>query len=149
MWLKTKKPESAVAALKKGEIPSVLSRDISILGAIVSDGAIDFSGNLEGNVRCQTMTLRAEGVITGEITAESVFVYGNVKGTIRARDVYLFSTCRIEGSVMHENISIEDGAFIDGNCTHMSRPNTPDVSAVIQDKNTRDILESLRLSSSS
>ncbi len=152
MWPRSKKsqpkPETALAALKKGAVPSVFSRDMSVLGTIVSEGAIDFSGTMDGNIRCQSLTIRVDGNVSGEVDAESVFIYGRVKGNVRARDVHLFSTCHIEGIIMHETLSIEDGAFIDGSCKRMDRPNTPEEAPLPQDSNAREILESLRLVSS-
>ncbi|MDE3060337.1 MAG: polymer-forming cytoskeletal protein, partial [Pseudomonadota bacterium] len=74
----------------------------------------DFNGTLDGNIRCATFILRDKGVVNGEITADSAMIYGKVKGLIRAKNVQLFSTCRVEGIIMHEGLTIEDGAFVDG-----------------------------------
>jgi cytoskeletal protein CcmA (bactofilin family) len=52
--------------------------------------------------------------VNGEIHADNVQVYGRVKGLIKAKTVQLHSTCCVEGIIMHEAISIEDGAIIDG-----------------------------------
>jgi len=122
--LKIKKPAPTVggAAIKKQVIPSIIAADMNVLGNIVSDGPVDFAGSLNGNIRCQALTIRATGTITGEIQADSMFIYGRVKGMLRAREVHLFSTCHIEGIIMHEAISIEDGAFIDGSCKRTDKP---------------------------
>jgi cytoskeletal protein CcmA (bactofilin family) len=150
MFRKTnnKKQEAPLlaATVKKNAVPSVFSSDLNVLGTIVSEGAVDFSGTMDGNIRCQTLTVRADGKISGEIHAESVHVYGLIKGIIRARDVHLFSTCHIEGIIMHESLSIEDGAFIDGSCKRTDRINTSESGELLpQDSNTVEILENLRL----
>ena len=153
MFLKTKKTDHLVTGnmpapvLKKGAVPSVISADLNILGTVVSEGVIDFSGTMDGNVRCQSLTVRADGKISGEVHAESVFIYGNIKGIIRAREVHLFSTCHIEGIIMHETISIEDGAFIDGTCKRSDRMPTMESVDAPQDTSTVEILENLRLMS--
>ena len=155
MFLKTKKPE-AIAGLtpnftnsgsKKNTVPSVISADLSVLGTLVSEGVVDFSGTMDGNVRCQSLTVRAEGKISGEIYAESVYVYGHIKGIIRAKEVHLFSSCHIEGIIMHETISIEDGAFLDGTCKRTDRMPSMESSDISQDTSTVEILENLRLMS--
>lgn len=111
----SKTPTVAKPIGKKNElIPSVITSDVNVLGNIVSDGNIDFDGTLNGNIRCSILTIRANGSIKGEVTANTVMVYGRVKGLIRAKNVQLFSTCNVEGIIMHETIAIEDGAFIDG-----------------------------------
>jgi cytoskeletal protein CcmA (bactofilin family) len=43
-----------------------------------------------------------------------VHIYGQVKGLVKARDVHLYASCKVEGTIMHELLSIEDGAFVDG-----------------------------------
>lgn len=109
---------------RKEPIPSIITQDVNILGNIVSDGNMDFDGTLNGNIRCSTLTIRANGFIKGEVVADHVFIYGKVKGLVRAKHVQLFSGCNVEGVIMHETISIEDGAFIDGKCKRTDKVHT-------------------------
>jgi cytoskeletal protein CcmA (bactofilin family) len=51
-------------------------------------------------------------------------VYGKVKGLIKAKSVQLHSSCCVEGIVMHEAISIEDGAIIDGKMKRTNKVST-------------------------
>jgi len=95
-------------------IPTIVTPDVHLLGNMVSEGSVDFSGTIDGNIRCDTLTLRECGTIKGEITANNVFIHGTVKGLIRAKNVHLLAACKVEGIIMHEQISIEDGAFVDG-----------------------------------
>lgn len=99
---------------KAGGIPSIISADMSILGNIISDGVVDIDGHIEGNIKCHNATIRKNGLIKGDIVAESVHVYGRVEGLIKARVVQFFKGCRVEGVIMHESITIEDGAYVDG-----------------------------------
>lgn len=111
---------------KKEGSPSIITCDVNLLGNIVSEGNIDFDGTLNGNIRCATLTIRGNGYVKGEVVANNVIVYGKVKGLIRAKNVQLCSTCNVEGIVMHETISIEDGAFIDGKCKRSDKVQTSD-----------------------
>lgn len=120
MFLKTKKNPSSTG--KRDSIPSVITRDIHILGNIVSDGVIDIDGTVDGNIRCVTLTVRQHANIKGEVTAENVLVYGKINGLIKAKHVHLYSSCHIEGIVMHESLTIEDGAFVDGKCKRTDKP---------------------------
>ena len=49
-------------------------------------------------------------------------VRGKVSGSIRARQIQLSSTARIEGDIVHAALSVESGAFFDGHCRHSSDP---------------------------
>ncbi|MFO0389474.1 MAG: polymer-forming cytoskeletal protein [Alphaproteobacteria bacterium] len=121
MFWKTKPDTKKTAPAKKGAFPTVVTREMHILGNIVSDGVIDFDGTIDGNIRCQMLTVRGHGKVNGEIIADNVLVYGKVVGLIRSRHAHLFSSCHIEGIVMHESITIEDGAFIDGKCKRTNK----------------------------
>lgn len=121
MFWKTKPDTKKPAPAKKGAFPTVVTREMHILGNIVSDGVIDFDGTIDGNIRCQMLTVRGHGKVNGEIIADTVLVYGKVVGLIRSRHAHLFSSCHIEGIVMHESITIEDGAFIDGKCKRTNK----------------------------
>lgn len=129
MFLKTSKsasdkpaPVGKIATGKKDTVPSIIAQDMHLIGNIVSDGVIDFDGAIDGNIRCQTLNVRKNGAVKGEVTADDVFVYGKVKGVIRAKNVYLFAGSNVEGIVMHESIAIEDGAFLDGKLKRTDKP---------------------------
>lgn len=140
---------------KNDLIPSVITSDVNVLGNIVSDGNMDFDGTLNGNIRCNILTIRANGTIKGEVVANTVMIYGRVKGLIRAKNVQLFSTCNVEGIIMHETVAIEDGAFIDGKFKRTDKvqvdeeeeDNSSNTNFAFDESNTLDskVLENIRL----
>lgn len=96
-------------------VPSVISADMHLIGNVISpEGALDIDGQINGNVRCHTVSLRENGKVVGDIIAEQIYIYGIVEGTVKARSVTLYASARVTGSIMHEALSIEDGAFVDG-----------------------------------
>lgn len=113
MFNKTKEP-SAEPIQNKKIAPSVISSDVNLLGNLISDGLIDFDGNIHGNIQCQTLVIRKNARIHGEVKADNVQVGGCVKGTIEARSVVLQQGGEVEGTIMHEQITIEEGATVDG-----------------------------------
>ncbi len=120
MFRKTNsKPEKPSA---KKDVPSIISADFNLLGNIISDGAIDFNGRIDGNIQCHSLVIRKQGVVNGEIVAESVQVHGKVKGMIRARNVSLLPTAVVEGIIMHHAITIADGAVVDGKMKRIDKP---------------------------
>lgn len=106
-------------------IPTIVTPDVHLIGNMVSEGAVDFSGTIDGNIRCDTLTLRAQGTVKGEITANTVQIQGTVKGLIRAKNVHLQASCKVEGIIIHEQLSIEDGAFVDGKFKRSDRVSNP------------------------
>lgn len=105
---------------KKG-VPSVISTGTHILGNMVSDGGtVDIDGSIEGNVKAEQVTVRGNGKIMGDISANAVHIYGEVRGLIRARSVHLYSSAHITGIIVHQSLTVEDGAFIDAKFKRMS-----------------------------
>lgn len=105
---------------------SVIAQDTNILGTLISDGSIDFDGTINGNIRCHTLTVRPQGNVVGEITVDTLHVYGKIDGLVRAKHVHLYKACHVEGIIMHEGLIIEDGAFMDGKCKRMDKPMNAD-----------------------
>lgn len=107
-------PPKTPTSKKSVTSPSVIAEDMNVLGNIVSEGVLDIDGKIEGNVRCQSASIRENGKIRGDVMADTVHVYGSVEGLIKARTVILYASARVAGTIMHESLSIEDGAFVDG-----------------------------------
>lgn len=96
-------------------VPSVIAADMHVMGNIISpEGVLDIDGQIHGNVRAHTISLRENGKVTGDVVAENIYIYGTVEGLVKARSVTLYASARVTGSIMHEALSIEDGAFVDG-----------------------------------
>ena len=100
--------------LLKKKQPTIIAADVDMMGNLVSDGVLDIDGKIEGNVKARSITIRKSGRIRGDAVAEYIQVYGEVEGLIKARDVNLFATCRVQGTIIHQSLTIEDGAFVDG-----------------------------------
>ncbi len=106
----------------KSKAPSILSSDLVLTGSIVSDGEIQLDGQVDGDVKAGSLIIGEEASVNGEVQAETVVIRGKVNGSVRARQVQLASTARIEGDIVHAALSVESGAFFDGHCRHSSDP---------------------------
>lgn len=94
--------------------PSVISADMNVLGNIISEGFLDINGHIEGNVKCEQAVIRENGKVKGDVIADNVQIYGDVEGLVKAKHVSLYASAHVSGVIMHESLSIEDGAFVDG-----------------------------------
>lgn len=103
------------------QLPSIISADLNILGNLIGEGHIDIAGKIDGNVRAGTVTVREGGQVRGDITAEAAHIYGNVHGLIRAKHVALYRAAKVDGIIMHETLSMEDGASLDGQCKRIGQ----------------------------
>jgi len=133
MFSKTKEPETAspqpapppAAAPKRArtsETPSVISAELIVKGTLISAGDVQVEGKIDGDIRAAGLVIGEKAIIVGDIYAEEAVVRGRVEGSIRARRVQLCATCHVEGNVLHESLSVENGAFFEGNCRHTDNP---------------------------
>lgn len=106
----------------KSKAPSILSSDLVLTGSIVSDGEIQLDGQVDGDIKAGSLIIGEDASVSGEVQAETVIIRGKVTGSVRARQVQLAATARIEGDIVHAALSVESGAFFDGHCRHSSDP---------------------------
>ncbi|MBN67441.1 MAG: cell shape determination protein CcmA [Rickettsiales bacterium] len=117
MFSSNNKPQTSAQARSvaaKKISPSVISSDMNVLGNIISEGFVDIDGRIEGNIKCHSTTIRENGRVNGDVIADMVTIHGTVIGLVKAKSVILHSSAHVEGVIMHESLSIEDGAFVDG-----------------------------------
>ncbi|MEZ5843990.1 MAG: polymer-forming cytoskeletal protein [Hyphomicrobiaceae bacterium] len=96
---------------------SVIGSDLAILGAdlrIVSRGTVQIEGVVQGDVLGAEVIIGDEGSVTGLVNAEKVTIHGTVLGTIRALEVKLAATAKVEGDIHHHGLALEHGAQFEG-----------------------------------
>ncbi len=115
-----KKPTSKAeaSAAPKPAAPSIISSDLSINGILNSGGDIQVDGTVEGDIVSKKLTVSSSATVRGAIEAETVVIAGSVTGQIKARHVTLIKTARVIADVVQERLSVEPGAFFEGNCRH-------------------------------
>jgi cytoskeletal protein CcmA (bactofilin family) len=93
---------------------SVISKALRITGQLESTEDIRIDGEVDGDVRAVSVNVGPNARVKGTVRGESVELAGTVEGRIEAKKVVLASTARMTGDVVHQDIKIESGAYIDG-----------------------------------
>ena len=121
IWRTDKTDARAAAAAPAADIEpapgvaSLLAADLSITGDVVSAGPVRLDGSLDGDIRAPQLTVAAGARVSGRIEAETARIDGTVNGHLDARDVLLSRTANVTGDILHQNLSIEFGAHVEGN----------------------------------
>ncbi|TAE34256.1 MAG: polymer-forming cytoskeletal protein [Alphaproteobacteria bacterium] len=103
--------QEVVAARKIS--PTIIASDVRLLGNIIGEGVLDVDAQVEGNITASVVYIRVNGMITGDIVAQSeAHIFGSVHGVVRAQRVCIYPTAHIEGVVIHRTVMVEDGAYI-------------------------------------
>lgn len=114
------KADATDGGKRKSGSPTIISSDLKIGGDLTSEGEIQVDGTIEGDVRCNKLSIGESGVITGAVAADHLLVRGQVDGQIKARMVILNETARVNGDVYHETLCIESGAQLEGHCRRLN-----------------------------
>lgn len=120
MFSKSKKNNNQQQSAQSRTVPSIISSDLQIVGDLESSGEVQIDGNVSGDIRAKVLLVGEGAVIKGEIFADTVRVHGHVNGQIKAKFVNLAKTAHVIGDILHENLSIQEGAYLEGHIMHMS-----------------------------
>jgi cytoskeletal protein CcmA (bactofilin family) len=118
MFNSKKEVTTPAATVPRNAAPSLLSSDLVVNGNLESDGDMQVDGTVEGDIRSKKLTISGTAVVRGSIEAESLVIAGNVTGQIKARHVTLNKSAKVIADVIQERLTIEPGAFFEGNCRH-------------------------------
>jgi cytoskeletal protein CcmA (bactofilin family) len=136
-------PPAQKRGLRNGT-PSIISADLIVRGALFSAGDVQIDGRVDGDIRAGGLIIGEKAVIVGDVYGEEIVVRGRVEGGISARKVALSSTCHVEGNILHEALSVEIGAYFEGNCRHSDNPlaNAPENVAAIERRDVKPAMPS-------
>jgi cytoskeletal protein CcmA (bactofilin family) len=95
---------------------TVVDRDITVVGEIVSEENIRLRGHVEGNVSTSgSVVIEPRASVRGDITAENLIVEGSVEGkVVVARKFELRPTGRMRGDIRASIVAIAEDAFLQG-----------------------------------
>jgi cytoskeletal protein CcmA (bactofilin family) len=124
---------------------SVLGADLTILGdkiTIISQSKLQVDGQITGDIHGKEVVINTESSVSGEVWAERVDVRGEVHGSIIAVTVVLHESARVAGNIMHQKLSVSEGAEFDG-CVHLIRDPSElipilDAEALVRGRKRRD-----------
>ena len=115
-------PVSGLAPAAGGARPapqasaSIISKALKITGQLESTEDIEILGEVDGDVRAVSVKVGPNAKVKGTVYGEEVELSGTVEGKIEAKKVVLTRTAHMSGDVIHSDIRIESGAYIDGHC---------------------------------
>lgn len=101
---------------------SSISKEAVVSGSFVTVGDLTVEGTIEGDVRCAVLSVGAEGVITGNVVAETATIRGKVSGNVTARTILLAGSGNITGDLIHSVLIIEEGGVFEGRSKRVSDP---------------------------
>ena len=117
------------------ENTTILREDASFEGKLVFDGNVLVNGRFNGEIISSgELTIGSNGVVEGVVEIGKVFIYGEVRGNIKAKQkIVINAPAVVKGDIVAPSLVIEEGAVFEGNC---SMGNTRSVASTGSDVDT-------------
>lgn len=111
-------PQAAsVSTQQPSTATSVIGKDLHIGGdkiIIVCESRLQVDGEIVGDLAGREVVIGETASVTGSVSAQSIEVRGKVNGGIKGMSVSLKPTARVEGDIVHQILTIAEGAQFDG-----------------------------------
>jgi cytoskeletal protein CcmA (bactofilin family) len=103
---------------RKGDgVPlSIVARDMTITGDMVTEGVVKVEGRVKGTIRATAQIIVSPGaVIEGDVHTKEAVIAGEIQGTIRASErVELQASGVVRGDIHTPRISVIEGGRVSG-----------------------------------
>ena len=138
MFSKNERKNGGGEAATNRSIPSIISNNLNVIGNLKTEGEIQVDGTVEGDVTGRKLVIGERARVVGEIVADDVMVHGNTEGRIRARSVRLTKTAKVIGDILHESLSIESGAYVEGQLKRLEKTGGEPKINLVRDKSAEE-----------
>ena len=112
---------------------SFIGREVTITGNIGGTGNLHIDGRIEGDVTATSVILGSDGVVHGNVVAESAQISGTVNGTVAAKSLVIEATARINGDLSYDAVSVASGAHVEGRVKRLTRDAEPTLKLIAAD----------------
>jgi cytoskeletal protein CcmA (bactofilin family) len=136
MFSRTERKKGAAEAATRAA-PSIISSNLNVVGNLKTEGEVQIDGAVEGDVTGRALVIGERARVHGEIVADDVVIRGNTEGRIRARRVQLTKTAKVIGDILHESLSIEAGAYAEGQLKRLEKRGDPKIN-LVRDKSDEE-----------
>ncbi len=103
---------NATAAIDRKR--SVIAEDIVIEGNIVSQGILEFGGQITGDITADAVVLTSTARVRGRVKARQLTIEGELQGAATALNVNIKTGARVKANFAYETLEVALGAQVDG-----------------------------------
>jgi cytoskeletal protein CcmA (bactofilin family) len=115
------------------QFSSLISSNVSLIGDMEFEEGLKVSGTVKGNV-CHKpgthslLALSTDGRIEGNVSSYDALIDGTVVGDMVVEHLLeLHSNARVRGNIRYRQLSMENGAVVDGTLNRMGDEETAQV----------------------
>ena len=121
------------------EVRAFLGKGAEFNGKLMFNGSVRIDGDFKGEIYGSGTLVIGEGAdLEADIRVDSVMISGEVRGQIEVKkQIRIYSTGKLLGDLNTPLLSVEEGAFFEGNC-HMTRNEAEAHSLLLGNPATED-----------
>jgi len=108
---------SAPSARPAARVASILGADLVFEGSISGEGELLVDGHVKGDIHVSRLVIGEHAHVEGTVRGAAVEVRGQITGNVEGKAIHLLSSAHVEGDIVHEQLSIDVGAFFQGRCS--------------------------------
>jgi cytoskeletal protein CcmA (bactofilin family) len=107
---------------KAGEVggtSAFLGKGSHVTGKLVFQGTVRLEGHVEGEITAQdTLIIGETAVVNAQINGTSIVVHGTIKGDVTARQrLEIHAPGKVYGNISVPSLVIHEGVVFEGQCT--------------------------------
>lgn len=99
---------------------SVIAEDIVIEGNILSQGILEFGGQITGDITADAVVLTSTARVRGRVRARQLTIEGELQGAASALNVSIKTGARVKANFAYETLEVASGAQVDGEYKRIS-----------------------------
>ena len=99
---------------------SVIGEDILIEGNIVSQGILEFGGQIKGDITADAVVLTSTAHVRGRVRARQLTIEGELQGAATALNVNIKTGALVKANFAYETLEVASGAQVVGEYKRIS-----------------------------
>ena len=89
-----------------------IAKNASFKGSYSGLTDMELWGNFNGSLKVKNLFIKKTGVFNGAVSAENIFVEGEMNADIETENLYLKATGIVDGDVFYRSIIIDSGGIL-------------------------------------
>jgi cytoskeletal protein CcmA (bactofilin family) len=116
----SKPNETPNQATAGGRTRSVIAEDLVIEGNIVSQGILEFGGQITGDMTADALVLTSTARVRGQVWARQLTIEGELQGAATALNAHIKNGARARAKFTYATLEVASGAQVGGEYKRVS-----------------------------
>jgi len=118
--LKSKPADTSTMTAAIDQKRSVMAEDILIEGNIVSQGILEFGGQITGDLTADAVILTSTARVHGRVRARTLTIEGDLRGAATALNISVKKGAHVKANFAYETLEVVSGANVAGEYKRIS-----------------------------